>query len=49
MDALIKIKDMSDRYRNVMFHYAGPHSAQMKEWNIGKIRYFVPIKIKEGH
>ncbi|MCL1951873.1 MAG: MerR family transcriptional regulator, partial [Oscillospiraceae bacterium] len=35
--------------RNVLFHYAGPHSAQMKEWNIGKIRYFVPIKIKEGH
>ena len=32
--------------RNVLFHYAGPHSAQMKEWNIGKIRYYVPIKVK---
>ena len=35
--------------RNVMFHYAGPHSARMKGWNVGKIRYFVPAKVKEGH
>jgi len=33
---------------HILFHYAGPHSAQMKGWNVGKIRYFVPIKVKEG-
>jgi DNA-binding transcriptional MerR regulator len=32
--------------RHMLFHYAGPNSAQMKEWNYGKIRYFVPIKVK---
>lgn len=26
----------------------GPHSAQMKKWNYGKVRYFVPIKLKES-
>ena len=31
--------------RNVLFAYAGPHSAQMKDWNIGRIRYWVPIKV----
>ncbi|MCL2883909.1 MAG: MerR family transcriptional regulator [Oscillospiraceae bacterium] len=33
--------------RPMLYHFAGPHSAQMKEWNYGKVRYFVPIKIKK--
>lgn len=33
--------------RHLLYHFAGPHSAQMKEWNYGKVRYFVPIKLKE--
>ena len=33
--------------RHIVYHFAGPHSAQMKEWNYGKIRYFVPIKLRE--
>jgi DNA-binding transcriptional MerR regulator len=32
--------------RHMFFHFAGPHSKQMKEWNYGKVRYFIPIKIK---
>lgn len=32
--------------RHLLYHFAGPHSAQMKEWNYGKVRYFVPIKTK---
>ena len=32
--------------RHMLYHFAGPHSTQMKEWNYGKIRYFVPIKTK---
>ena len=32
--------------RHLLYHFAGPHSAQMKEWNYGKVRYFVPIKLK---
>ncbi|MDR0884077.1 MAG: MerR family transcriptional regulator [Oscillospiraceae bacterium] len=32
--------------RPLLYHFAGPHSAQMKEWNYGKVRYFVPIKEK---
>ena len=32
--------------RHMLYHFAGPHSAQMKEWNYGKVRYFVPIKLK---
>ena len=32
--------------RHLLFHFAGPHSTQMKKWNYGKIRYFFPIKIK---
>lgn len=32
--------------RHVMYHFAGPHSEQMKEWNYGKVRYLVPIKVK---
>lgn len=32
--------------RHLLYHFAGPHSAQMKEWNYGKIRYFVPIRLK---
>ena len=35
--------------RHLLYHFAGPHSKQMKAWNIGKIRYFVPIKIKEDN
>lgn len=34
--------------RYLLYHFAGPHSAQMKEWNYGKVRYFVPIKFKEN-
>lgn len=34
--------------RRFLYHYAGPHSAQMKAWNYGRIRYFVPIKTKGG-
>lgn len=33
--------------RHMLYHFAGPHSTQMKEWNYGKIRYFVPVKTKE--
>ncbi|MCL1887380.1 MAG: hypothetical protein FWF96_00725 [Kiritimatiellaeota bacterium] len=33
--------------RRVMFHFAGPHSKQMGEWNYTKVRYFVPIKVKQ--
>ncbi len=36
-----------DEGRQVMFHFAGPHSKQMKEWKYGKVRYFVPLKIIE--
>lgn len=32
--------------RHLMYHFAGPHSAQMRELSYGKVRYFVPIKIK---
>lgn len=33
--------------RHILYHFAGPHSEQMKKLNYGKIRYFVPIKMKE--
>jgi len=33
--------------RPELFHFAGPHSAQMTGWGYGKIRYFVPIKTTE--
>lgn len=33
--------------RRLLYHFAGPHSAQMKEWNYGKVRYFVPIRTKK--
>ncbi len=36
-----------DPGRRLLYHFAGPHSARMKKWNYGKVRYFVPIKIKE--
>lgn len=36
-----------DAGRHLLYHFAGPHSAQMKEWNYGKIRYFVPIRVRE--
>ncbi len=32
--------------RHLLYHFAGPHSAQMKDWNYGKVRYFVPIRVK---
>jgi len=35
-----------DSGRRLLYHFAGPHSQQMKEWNYGKVRYFVPIKEK---
>ena len=34
--------------RHILYHYAGPHSARMKDWNYGKVRYFIPLKVKEG-
>jgi hypothetical protein len=34
--------------RNELFTCPGPYPP-MREWNLGKVRYFVPIKIKEGH
>ncbi|HAW70685.1 MAG TPA: MerR family transcriptional regulator [Firmicutes bacterium] len=34
--------------RHMLYHFAGPHSAQMKKWNYGRVRYFVPIKAKGG-
>lgn len=40
----LELNESSDRH--MLYHFAGPHSAQMKEWDYGKIRYFVPIKIK---
>lgn len=33
--------------RHLLFHFAGPHSEQMKQWNYGKVRYFVPIKSRD--
>ncbi len=33
--------------RHLLYHFAGPHSARMKELNYGKVRYFVPIHIME--
>lgn len=36
--------DMSPN-RHILYHFAGPHSNQMKELNYGKVRYFVPIKL----
>lgn len=41
----IKLDKSSDRH--VLYHFAGPHSEQMKNWNYGKVRYFVPIKISK--
>ena len=41
----LELDETPERHR--LFNFAGPHSAQMKEWNYGKIRYFVPIKVKE--
>jgi len=35
-----------DPQRHLLYHFAGPHSAQMKAWNYGKVRYFVPMKTK---
>lgn len=33
--------------RHMLYHFAGPHSSKMKKWNYGKVRYFVPIKLRE--
>ena len=40
----LELDESSDRH--LLYHFAGPHSAQMGEWNYCKIRYFVPIKAK---
>ncbi len=40
----LEIDEDSGRY--MLYHFAGPHSEQMKKWNYGKIRYFVPIRLK---
>jgi DNA-binding transcriptional MerR regulator len=39
--------ELDEGYRHLLYHFAGPHSSQMKDWNYGRIRYFVPIKTKE--
>jgi DNA-binding transcriptional MerR regulator len=31
--------------RLLLYHFAGPHSQQMKDWNYGKVRYLVPIRV----
>ena len=31
----------------MLYHFTGPHSEKMKELNYGKVRYFVPIQIKQ--
>lgn len=37
--------ELDERHgRRLLYHFAGPHSAQMREWNFGRVRYFVPIK-----
>ncbi|MCL1803645.1 MAG: hypothetical protein FWG30_08425 [Eubacteriaceae bacterium] len=36
---------LDDKVRNLLFHFAGPHSAHLIELNYGKIRYFIPIKM----
>jgi len=33
--------------RHVLKHFAGPHSAQMKEWGYTRVRYFIPIRVKK--
>ena len=40
----LELDESSDRH--LLYHFAGPHSAQAKEWNCGRIRYFVPIKAR---
>ena len=40
----LELDKASDRH--MLYHFAGPHSSQMKGWNYGKVRYFVPIKLK---
>jgi DNA-binding transcriptional MerR regulator len=40
----LEIDEGNGRY--ILYHFAGPHSEQMKAWNYGKVRYFVPIKVK---
>jgi len=32
--------------RHLLYHFAGPHSEQMSKLNLGRVRYFVPIKAK---
>lgn len=43
---LLEIDESFDRH--MLYHFAGPHSAQMKKWNYSKVRYFVPIKLKQS-
>jgi DNA-binding transcriptional MerR regulator len=40
----LELDESADRH--MLYHFAGPHSEQMKQWNYGKVRYFVPIKTK---
>jgi len=42
----LELDEGSGRYE--LFTCPGPYPP-MREWNLGKIRYFVPIKVKEGH
>jgi hypothetical protein len=34
-----------DDSRDILFHFAGPHSQRMRELNYGKVRYFIPVRI----
>lgn len=38
----LELDEASDRH--MLHHFAGPHSEQMKEWDYGKVRYFIPVK-----
>ncbi len=37
----------NDPSHHILYTFAGPHSTQMKKWNYGKVRYFVPIKLRK--
>jgi DNA-binding transcriptional MerR regulator len=39
--------ELDERHgRHLLYHFAGPHSEQMSQLNLGRVRYFVPIKAK---
>lgn len=42
----LELDQTSDRH--ILYHFAGPHSEKMKALNCGKVRYFIPIRMKEN-